>query len=151
MTYEVSDADYVVSDDPARLDIDFVHAFLVSSYWSPGILPKVVERAIAGSLAFGLYGPDGKQAGFARVISDRATFAYIADVFVDESHRGKGLGKLLMRAIMFHPDLQGLRRWSLSTLDAHGLYQQFGFRALEHPECFMEIADPNVYRRERPV
>ncbi|MDP9180796.1 MAG: GNAT family N-acetyltransferase [Chloroflexota bacterium] len=151
MTYEVSDADYVVGDDPARLDIDFVHAFLVNSYWSPGIPPKVVERAIAGSLAFGLYGPDGKQAGFARVISDRATFAYIADVFVDESHRGKGLGKLLMRAIMFHPDLQGLRRWSLATRDAHGLYQQFGFRALAHPERFMEIADPDVYRRKPPA
>jgi GNAT superfamily N-acetyltransferase len=149
--YELRDGGYVVSDDPARIDIAYVHAFLTESYWSKGIPREVVERAIASSLAFGLYGPDGKQVGFARVITDRATFAYIADVFVDETHRGKGLGKLLMRAITSHPDLQGLRRWSLATRDAHGLYQQFGFSELAHPERFMEIANPDLYKGNPPA
>jgi GNAT superfamily N-acetyltransferase len=152
LTYELrDDGDYVVSDDPVRLDIAYVHAFLTGSYWSPGIPCDVVERAIANSLPLGLYGPAGRQAGFARVITDRATYAYVADVFVDEAHRGKGLGKLLMRAVMSHPDLQELRRWSLATRDAHALYRQFGFRDLPHPERFMEIADPDVYKRERPA
>ena len=126
MAFEVRDGNHVVRTDPARLDIDYVHAFLVNSYWSRGIPRDVV----------------------ARVISDCATFAYIADVFVDEAHRGRGLGKLLMRAIMSHPELHGLRRWTLGTRDAHGLYRQFGFRELAHPERFMEIADPDVYKRE---
>lgn len=151
MTYELREGDHVVSDDPARLDIAYVHAFLAASYWSPGIPREVVARAIANSLPFGLYDASGKQAGFARVITDRATYAYIADVFVDEAHRGRALGKRLMRAIMNHPDLQGLRRWSLATRDAHALYRQFGFRDLAHPERFMEIADPDVYRRQRPA
>jgi GNAT superfamily N-acetyltransferase len=151
LTYEVPDADYVISDDPSRLDIDYVHAFLAKSYWSPGIPRDVVARAIANSLPFGLYDASGAQCGFARVITDRATYAYIADVFVGEAYRRKGLGKLLMRAIMTHPDLQGLRRWSLGTRDAHGLYQQFGFRGLAHPERFMEIAKPDAYKRERPA
>jgi GNAT superfamily N-acetyltransferase len=146
LTYEVRDADYVVSDDPARLDIDDVHAFLVNSYWASGNPRDVVARAIANSLAFGLYDANGAQAGFARVITDRATYAYVADVFVGNAARGKGLGKSLMRAIMTHPDLQGLRRWSLATGDAHGLYRRFGFRDIAHPERFMEIADPDVYR-----
>ncbi len=107
MTYEVRDADYVVSDDLARLDIDYVHAFLVTGYWSPRIPRDVVARAIAGSLSFGLYDGTGAQVGFACVITDRATYAYVADVFVAEAARGKGLGKLLMRAMMTHPDLQG--------------------------------------------
>ena len=142
MTFELREGDHVVSDDPARLDIAYVHAFLTESYWSPGIPRDVVARAIANSLPFGLYDATGAQAGFARVITDRATYAYVADVFVAEAHRGKGLGKLLMRAMMTHPDLQGLRRWSLATRDAHELYRQFGFRELAHPERFMEIAKP---------
>lgn len=129
MAFEVRDGNHVVRTDPARLDIDYVHAFLVNSYWSRGIPRDVV----------------------ARVISDCATFAYIADVFVDEAHRGKGLGKLLMQAMMTHPDLQGLRRWSLATRDAHGLYRQFGFSEIAHPERLMEIANPDVYERERPA
>ncbi len=129
MAFEVRDGNLVVRTDPARLDIDYVHAFLVNSYWSRGIPRDVV----------------------ARVISDCATFAYIADVFVDEAHRGKGLGKLLMQAMMTHPDLQGLRRWSLATRDAHGLYRQFGFSEIAHPERLMEIANPDVYERERPA
>ncbi len=151
MTYELREGDHVVSDDPARLDVAYIHAFLSGSYWSPGIPREVVERGIANSLPFGLYDASGKQAGFARVITDRATYAYIADVFVDEGHRGRAVGKLLMRAIMYHPDLQGLRRWSLATRDAHGLYRQFGFRDLAHPERFMEIAKPNLYKGERPA
>jgi GNAT superfamily N-acetyltransferase len=149
--FELRDADYTVSDDPARLDVAYVHAFLVTCYWSPGIPREVVERAIAGSLSFGLYDGTGMQTGFARVITDRATYAYVADVFVDEAQRGKGLGKLLMRAIMSHPDLQGLRRWSLATWDAHGLYRQFGFSELAHPERFMEIAKPDLYKGNPPV
>lgn len=129
MAFEVRDGNHVVRTDPARLDIDYVHAFLVNSYWSRGIPRDVV----------------------ARVISDCATFAYIADVFVDEAHRGKGLGKLLMQAMMTHPDLQGLRRWSLASRDAHGLYRQFGFSEIAHPERLMEIANPDVYERERPA
>jgi GNAT superfamily N-acetyltransferase len=151
LTYEVRDADHVVSDDPARLDIDYVHAFLFNSYWSPGIPRDVVARAIANSLPFGLYNGTGAQAGFARVITDRATYAYVADVFVDEVVRGKGLGKVLMRAIMSHPDLRGLRRWSLATWDAHGLYRQFGFSELAHPERFMEIANSDLYIGNPPA
>jgi len=103
-----------------------------------------VRRSIQHSLCFGIY-QGGQQVGFARVITDRATFAYIGDVFVVESHRGKGLSKWLMQCIKSHPDLQGLRRWSLITRDAHGLYRQFGFTALKSPHNWMEIHDPNVY------
>ncbi len=151
LTYEVRDGDYVVSDDPALLDIAYVHAFLTESYWSPGIPREVVERGIANSLPFGLYDASGAQCGFARVITDRATYAYVADVFVGEAHRGRGLGRLLMRAMMTHPDLQGLRRWSLATRDAHGLYRQFGFSELAHPERFMEIAHPDLYKGHPPA
>jgi GNAT superfamily N-acetyltransferase len=146
VTFELRDGGYVVSTDPARIDVAYVHAFLAESYWAKGIPRDTVETAVANSLPFGLYDSDRNQIGFARVISDLATFAYIADVFVDDSHRGKGLGKLLMRAIMSHPELQGLRRWSLATRDAHGLYQQFGFSELAHPERFMEIARPDLYK-----
>jgi GNAT superfamily N-acetyltransferase len=105
-----------------------------------------VERSIRGSLCFGAY-REGAQIGFARVISDRATFAYIADVFVLEQYRGSGVGKLLMRCIMSHPELQGLRRWSLLTRDAHRLYSPFGFSGPLHPERYMEISNPDIYRK----
>jgi len=108
-----------------------------------------VERSIAHSLNFGVYSTTEGQVGFARVITDRATFAYLADVFVIEAHRSKGLSKLLMQAIMAHPELQGLRRWLLATWDAHGLYAQFGFKPLEKPERIMERVDPDVYMRSR--
>jgi len=147
LTYELTSGDYTVSDDSTRIDLEYVHAFLTQSYWSPGIPREVVERGIENSLTLGVYDASDSQCGFGRVITDRATYAYIADVFVDDRERGKGLGKLLMRAIMSHPDLQGLRRWSLATRDAHGLYRQFGFREMAHPEWFMEIADPDVYKR----
>jgi GNAT superfamily N-acetyltransferase len=136
----------VVSDDPARLDMDVIHGFLAAAYWSQGMPREVIERAVRGSLCFGLY--DGeRQVGFARVVTDRATFAYLADVFVLESHRGRGLSKLLVAEILGHPSLQGLRRWVLATRDAHSLYGQFGFKPLSAPERFMELHDPDVYRR----
>lgn len=135
---------YQISCDPARLDLNLVHGFLSQSYWSPGIPRTVVERALRGSLAFGAYAND-QQVGFARVITDRATFAYVADVFVIEEHRGRGVSKLLMQAMIDHPDLQGLRRWSLVTRDAHGLYEQFGFRPVAQPERHMEILRRDIY------
>ena len=136
---------YVISDDKRRLDVRLIHAFLFQSYWSPGIPISVVERAIAGSMCFGIYtGKD--QVGFARVITDQATFAYLADVFVLEPHRGKGLAARLMQSIESHPQLQGLRRCMLATRDAHSLYQKFGYRALSAPERIMEKLNANVYK-----
>jgi GNAT superfamily N-acetyltransferase len=136
---------YVISDDKRRLDVPLIHAFLSQSYWSPGIPISVVERAVAGSMCFGIYtGTD--QVGFARVITDQATFAYLADVFVLEPHRGKGLATCLMRMIESHPQLQGLRRCMLATRDAHSLYKKFGYTALSAPERIMEKLDANVYR-----
>ncbi len=135
----------LISTDPARLDARAVHAYLTRSYWAPGIPLETVERSIKGAMCFGVY-DDGAQVGFARVITDRATFAYLADVYILESHQGRGLGKWLIRVIMAHPDLQGLRRFSLATRDAHGLYAQFGFTPLRAPERHMEIARPDIYR-----
>lgn len=129
--------DYEVTTDPSRIDVPAVHAFLTDSYWAKGIALAAVERSIQNSICFGIY--RGKeQAGFARVITDRATFAYLADVFVLPAFRGRGLSKWLMQCIMAHPDLQGLRRWSLVTRDAHGLYEQFGFRVVTAPQRWME-------------
>ena len=136
---------FTVSTDPARLDVDAIHAYLTRSYWAGNIPRDIVARALAGSLCFGVY--DGAaQIGFARVVTDRATFAYFADVYVLEGYRGRGLSKWLMQVIMAHPDLQGLRRFSLVTLDAHGLYEQFGFRRLTTTERHMEIVRPDIYR-----
>jgi GNAT superfamily N-acetyltransferase len=139
-----------ISTDPARLDLDAVHAFLTTSYWAGGIPRDLVERSIRHSLPFGLF-EGATQIGFARVISDRATFAYIADVFILESHRGRGLGRWLMECIRCHPDLQGLRRWILGTRDAHGLYRQVGFRPLGDPAIYMEILDREVYSRHEAL
>jgi GNAT superfamily N-acetyltransferase len=129
---------YDISTDPARLQLDAIHAYLTRSYWSPGIPKDVVARAIANSLCFGLYLGD-TQVGFARVVTDRASFAYLADVYVLEEHRGQGLSKRLVERILAHPDLQGLRRFMLATNDAHGLYRQFGFDAPAKPQNLMEI------------
>ena len=137
---------FLLSDDPALLDVRVIHAFLRESYWAAGIPREVVERSIRGSLCFGIY--EGQsQVGFARCVTDRATFAYLADVFVLPSHRGRGLSKWLMRSIAAHPDLQGLRRWNLATRDAHGLYAQHGFTPVQNPERYMEKLDPEVYVR----
>lgn len=135
---------YVVSTDPARIDLEVVHQYLTRSYWSAGIPRDVLESAVRHSLSFGLYEWD-RQVGFCRVITDHATFAYLADVFVLESHRGRGLSKWLMECVKAHPALQGLRRWLLVTRDAHGLYRQFGFAPVANPPGWMEILDPEVY------
>lgn len=137
--------EYDVSADKQRLDIATIHEYLAQSYWSPGIPRAVIERAIEGSLCFGVF-LQGRQVGFARVVTDKATFAYLADVFILESHRGKGLSKRLMQFIFAHPDLQGLRRLMLATKDAHGLYEKFGFKELSHPAHFMELHRPHVYK-----
>jgi GNAT superfamily N-acetyltransferase len=136
--------DVVVTTDPSRLDLDVIHGFLATSYWARGIPRDVVERALVNSLCFGAFEGES-QVGFARVVSDRATFAYVSDVFVLESHRGRGVGKRLMAAIMSHPDLQGLRRWTLFTRDARGLYEHVGFRPGRHPERLMEILADSPY------
>ena len=135
-----------VSSDPREFDLDRIHRWLAASYWAGGIPREVVERSIAGSLGFAVFAGE-EQIGFARVISDGATFAYLCDVIVDEAHRGRGAGKALMTAIVAHPKLQGLRRWMLATRDAHGLYARFGFHPVAKPDRFMEIVDPDVYRR----
>lgn len=133
-----------ISTDPARIDRPLVHEVLAGSYWAEAIPREVVDRSIDHSLVFGIY-EGAAQLGFARVITDRSTFAYLSDVFVLESRRGQGLGRWLMEVIRGHPDLQGLRRWTLATRDAHGLYRQFGFTPLARPERFMEILDSEVY------
>lgn len=131
--------------DPDRLDIPFIHRFLSEeSYWSRGIPFNVVERSVRGSLCFGVY-HGGRQVGFARMITDRATFGYLADVFILPEHRGKGLSVALMKMIMAHPDLQGLRRIMLATSDAHGLYRKFGFTDLDDPAKIMQLHRPGVY------
>ena len=133
-----------------RLDLVAVHDFLAHhSDWAAGIPRDVVARALAGSLNFGLY-DGGRQIGLARVISDRATFAYLLDVFVLEAWRGRGLGRWLIATVRSHPDLQGLRRWMLTTRDAGDYYRPFGFRELAHPEWLMEIVDREAYRRRAP-
>jgi len=137
-----------ISTDPARIDRALVHAFLSGSYWASGIPREIVDRSIENALCFGVY-EENRQVGFARVISDLATFAYLADVFVLPSHRGRGLAKWLMEAILAHPKLQGLRRWMLVTRDAHGLYRQVGFTELAHPERLMEIVRSEIYRNPR--
>ena len=129
---------YEISTDPARLDLDVIHGFLREAYWSPGVSRAVVERSIEHSIPFGLYAPGGAQVGFARVISDRAVFAYLGDVFVLPEHRGHGLGVWLVQTILEHPELQGLRRFHLATADAHGLYERFGFRPAD-PAMEMDL------------
>jgi GNAT superfamily N-acetyltransferase len=135
---------YVVSTDRSRIDVAAVHAFLSRSYWSPGIPEDVVRRGIAGAICFGIY-HGREQVGFARVITDQATYAYLADVYVLDAHRGKGLSKWMMEVIMSHPSLQGLRRFALSTRDAHSLYRRFGFELVANPERQMEIMRRNIY------
>lgn len=136
---------FIVTTDPARLDLNVVVGFLSSSYWAAGIPFEKVARSVANSLCFSLL--DGeRQVGFARVISDYATIAYLGDVFILPSHRGQGLSKWLVECVIAHPELQGLRRWLLATRDAHGLYRHYGFTPLASPELFMERHYPNAYR-----
>ena len=138
---------YVVSDDPSRLDLAAMHSYLKRSYWAEEIPLAILERAVRGSLCIGAYTATGAQVGLVRCISDFATFCYLCDVYVLEEHRGQGLSKAMMALVVEHPQLQGLRRWSLVTNDAHGLYEQFGFAALANPERFMERTVPDIYKR----
>jgi GNAT superfamily N-acetyltransferase len=137
---------FTISTDASQLDVHAIHRYLSEdSYWAKGIPYATVERAIANSLNFGLYAPDGRLAGFARIITDYATFAWLCDVFVLPEFRGQGLSKWLMEVVWAHPELQGLRRRILATLDAHGLYTQFGFAPLAAPDRFLEIRQHNPY------
>ncbi|MDQ2715907.1 MAG: GNAT family N-acetyltransferase [Chloroflexota bacterium] len=137
---------YLISTDRQRLDLTVIHGFLTRAYWSTGIALEIVQRGIEHSLNFGVYLED-QQIGFARVVTDMATFAYLADVFVLEAYRGQGLGVWLVETIMAHPDLQGLRRWTLATRDAHTLYQKVGFTPLKQPERWLEKVDFDIYTR----
>lgn len=146
MHAEHRQGEYVITTDPARFDFDVVHGYLTSCYWAEGIPRETVRRAIENSLCFALLAGE-KHVGFARVITDHATYAYLADVFILEAHQGCGLGKWMMECILGDPRLQGLRRWSLVTRDAHGLYERFGFSALENPQRYMELMFKDVYKK----
>lgn len=139
-------AAYEISTDSARLDVAAIHAYLTRSYWSPGIPIEIVERALRHSLCFGVYeSASGAQVGFARIVTDHATFAYLCDVYVLEEHRGHGLGKRMMRELMAHPALTGARRIMLATRDAHGLYRHSGFVEAGRAGNLMEIVRPDIY------
>ena len=148
-THEVSDGPYHVSTDISKLDVNIIHKYLSEeSYWAKGIPKDVVEKAIRNSICFGLY-HNAEQIGFARVVTDKATFAYVADVFVLPAHRGKGLSKWLMQTIQAHPELQNLRRWILTTKDAHSLYEQCGWTRVpeDYMYRFMMRQDADVYKK----
>jgi len=144
MQTEWAQGEFLISTDPRKLDLDLIHGFMESAYWCENIPRGTVGASIANSLTFGIYRED-EQVGFARVITDYATIAYLGDLFIVEAYRGLGLSKWLMNVIVSHPRLQGLRRWILATLYAHGLYEQFGFKKLNAPERWMERWDPDVY------
>jgi N-acetylglutamate synthase-like GNAT family acetyltransferase len=137
---------YSISTDKTKLDIKTIHDFLTHSYWAENIPVEIVQRSIEGSLCFGVFVGE-KQIGFARMITDKATFAYLADVFIIEAYRGKGLSKWLMEVILTHSELQGLRRIMLATRDAHSLYSQFGFSPLNHTDRWMQIHNSNIYKK----
>jgi GNAT superfamily N-acetyltransferase len=147
MVHQWNRGEYLISTDPARLDLETIHGFLNTSYWAAGRPVEIIKRSIEGSLPFGIY-RGAQQVGFARVITDYATFAWLADVFVLEEFRGQGLAKWLVEVILSHPELQGFRRWLLATKDAHELYRRFGFEDLKRPERWMERFDPSM--QERP-
>lgn len=143
--YEAVKNEFIISTDKLKLDVGLIHNYLAKeSYWAKNIPLAIVKKSIRGSFCFGLY-QNSAQIGFARVVTDHATFAYLADVFILDGYRGKGLGKWLIEEIMSHADLQGLRRWLLATKDAHGLYAQFGFMPLDKPERIMGLKPFEVY------
>lgn len=144
---EKQHGNYLISDDPARVDVAAIHAYLNRSYWAEKIPLEIVRRSVDNSLCIGAYDANGVQVGLVRLISDFATFCWICDVYVLEDHRKHGLSKAMMALARAHPKLQGLRRWNLVTQDAHGLYQQFGFRATDKPERYMESLDREIYKR----
>jgi GNAT superfamily N-acetyltransferase len=147
MTQEWRLGEYSISTDKHRLDLRAIHSFLTKTYWAEGIPFEIVKKSIEHSLNFGVYKAE-KQVGFARVITDYATYAYIGDVFIMEDFRAQGLSIWLMQVIADYPELQGLRRWSLLTSDAHELYRKTGFQELQNPELYMEKAIPDIYKRE---
>jgi GNAT superfamily N-acetyltransferase len=148
-TQEYTNGNFIISTDPARLDVAVIHQYLAEeSYWAQNIPRELVALAIAGSLNFGLYASGGKQIGFARVVTDYATFSYLCDVFVLPDYRGQGLSKWLMTCVMAHPDLQNLRRFMLMTRDAHSLYTRFGFTPVKEPANCLEIARPGLYKNK---
>ena len=146
---EITQNNFLISTDKSKLQIDVIHDYLSNhSYWAENIPLEIVEHSIENSMAFGVYHQEAntlKQVGFCRVISDLSTFAYLADVFISENYRGQGLSKFLVETVLKHPDLQGLRNWTLGTRDAHGLYAQYGFTPLDKPQNFMQIKVENPY------
>lgn len=148
--YEAGREEFMISTDPALLNVDVIHGYLSNqSYWAQNVPKEIVQKSITNSLCFGLYF-NGKQVGFARLVTDKATFAYLADVFILKEHQGKGLSKWLMEIIQSHPELQGLRRWMLGTRDAHGLYEQFGWTVLDEDsrKRFMQRHFKDVYQKK---
>ncbi|MEO8404693.1 MAG: GNAT family N-acetyltransferase [Chitinophagaceae bacterium] len=143
---KIINGEFTLSTDKSILDIPFIHQYLTRSYWAEDIPVETVKKSIDGSLCFGMYHGD-QQIGFARVITDGAVFAYLADVFIDEAWRGRGLSKWLMKVIMSHESVQGLRRFMLATRDAHGLYKQFGFSALTFTDRWMQVHKPDIYKQ----
>ena len=138
---------FAITTETSFFNVEFIHAFLSKSYWAENIPLETVQQSIDNSLCFGVFHL-GRQIGFARVITDKTTFGYLADVFIDEAYRGQGLSKWLMEEIMAYPDLQGLRRMMLATRDAHGLYAKFGFTAITNPERWMQIHQPDIYKQQ---
>ncbi|MBL1214969.1 MAG: GNAT family N-acetyltransferase [Ignavibacteriae bacterium] len=145
MNHEYRRDDYLICTDKARLNLDVIHNFLKDSYWAKEIPYDIVKKSVENSYCFGVYKND-EQIGFARIVSDFATFAYLADVFILEEHQGKGLSKWLMECIMQDPNLQNLRTFSLATWDAHSLYEKFGFKKIDNPEKQMSISNINIYK-----
>ena len=137
---------YKFSSDTNEMDVSVIHGYISRSYWAKNIPLPTMKKAIDNSLCFGVFTDSGEQVAFARMVTDSATFAYLADVFVLEEHRGRGISKWIMKNIIEHPNLQGIRRMALATSDAHGLYKEFGFKALNSPESFMELHQPDVYK-----
>lgn len=146
MIHEVEKEGVVASDDPERIDFATLHGFLTHAYWAKGISRELVEKSVRNSCSMGLYA-DKRMIGFARAVTDYATFAYLGDVFIEETWRGRGLGLFVSRCVVEHPRLQGLRRWILSTKDAHGVYAKLGFGPLADPSTVMTIHDPDIYKR----
>lgn len=145
---QVTNGEFTISTDKARLDIPLIHQFLsTQSYWAVGIPYETVRKSIENAFCFGVYAGE-KQVGFARVITDFATTAYIGDVFILPDYRKNGLSKWLVETMTSHPDLQGFRRWILATADAHTLYEKYGFVVIQHPERWMEKHNPNVYNKQ---
>jgi GNAT superfamily N-acetyltransferase len=149
MNVQSGSENYFVSTNKELLDLSYIYHYIsVESYWAKNIPFEILKTSIEHSFCFGVYAADNKQVGFARIITDYSTYGYLADVFIDERHRGKGLSKMLMKEIMAHPQLQGLRRMSLMTRDAHGLYRQFGWGPSKTPENYMEIRKENPYETQ---